>query len=60
LARTFQLSDRFSLDLRFDANNALNHVTYPTWNTTVTGGLFGLPPYANAMRTLQTSLRVRF
>ena len=60
LARTFQLSDRFSLDLRADANNALNHVTYPSWNTTVGGGLFGLPPYANAMRTLQTNVRVRF
>lgn len=60
LARTFQLSDRFSLDFRIDANNALNHVTYPSWNTIVGGGLFGLPPYANPMRTLQTSLRVRF
>ncbi len=60
LGRTFQMSDRFSLDLRVDATNALNHVTYPSWNTMVTGALFGLPPVANAMRTLQTTLRVRF
>jgi hypothetical protein len=60
LGRTFQLSDRFSLDLRVDANNALNHVTYPSWNTTVTGALFGLPPFANPMRSMQTTVRVRF
>ncbi|HLK48098.1 MAG TPA: TonB-dependent receptor [Bryobacteraceae bacterium] len=60
LGRTFQVSDRLSLDLRVDANNALNHVTFPSWNTTVGGGVFGLPPYANAMRNMQTTLRLRF
>ena len=28
LARTFRLNDRLNLDLRFDATNALNHVTF--------------------------------
>ena len=60
LGRTFQLGDRRSLDLRFDATNALNHVTYPSWNTTVTSSQFGLPASANAMRSVQTTLRVRF
>jgi hypothetical protein len=32
-----------NLDLRFDSTNALNHVTYPSWNTVVTSSQFGLP-----------------
>jgi hypothetical protein len=48
------------IDLRFDATNALNHVTYPSWNTTITNAQFGLPMSANAMRVLQANLRVRF
>jgi hypothetical protein len=60
LSRTFQMSDRLSLDLRVDATNALNHVTFPSWNTTVTSAQFGLPNPANAMRSLQTTVRVRF
>ncbi len=60
LGRTFQLGDRRSIDLRFDATNALNHVVYPSWNTTITSSQFGLPMAANAMRSVQTTLRVRF
>jgi trimeric autotransporter adhesin len=61
LARTFRLKDRYSLDLRVDATNALNHVVFASWNTIVNSGQFGLPtPPANAMRSLQTTLRVRF
>ena len=60
MGRTFRLNDKFNLDLRVDAANALNHVTYTSWNTTVTSAQFGLPAAANAMRTIQTSMRVRF
>ncbi len=60
LGRTFRLNDRLNLDLRVDSANALNHVTYPSWNTTITSAQFGLPMTTNAMRTLQTTLRVRF
>jgi hypothetical protein len=60
LGRTFRMSDRFNLDLRVDSTNALNHVVYSTWNTTVTSAQFGLPTSANAMRSLQTTLRLRF
>ncbi|MBZ5612141.1 MAG: carboxypeptidase regulatory-like domain-containing protein [Acidobacteriia bacterium] len=60
LARTFSMNERFSLDVRVDATNALNHVTFPNWNTTVTGAQFGLPTTANAMRSLQTTVRLRF
>ena len=60
LGRTFRVSDRFNLDLRIDSTNALNHVTFTTWNTTVNSAQFGLPAAANAMRSMQTTLRLRF
>jgi hypothetical protein len=56
LGRTFAEN----LDLRFDSTNALNHVTYPSWNTVVSSSQFGLPVTANAMRSLQATLRWRF
>ena len=60
MARTFRVTDRWNADLRFDASNALNHVTYPSWATTVTSPQFGLPLSANAMRAMQVTLRLRF
>ena len=60
MMRTFRLNDRFSADLRLDAANALNHVAFTSWNTNVSSTQFGLPVAANAMRTVQTNLRVRF
>jgi carboxypeptidase family protein len=60
LGRTFRLKDRLNLDLRVDSTNALNHVTFPGWNTTINNAQFGLPVAANAMRSLETSLRLRF
>ncbi len=60
MGRTFRLSDRLNLDLRFDSTNALNHVTFTSWNTIVNNAQFGLPTAANAMRSMQTTLRVRF
>ena len=55
VARTFAM-----VDVRLDATNALNHVTYPNWNTTWTSAQFGLPTSANAMRSVQASVRMRF
>jgi hypothetical protein len=60
LAHTFRMSDRISMDLRIDLMNVLNHVTFLAWNTVINSAQFGLPTRANAMRTLQPSLRVRF
>ena len=60
MGRTFRLRDRLNLDLRLDATNALNHVTYTSWNTIVNNAQFGLPVAANAMRSIQTTLRLRF
>jgi len=48
------------VDLRFDSTNALNHVTFPSWNTSVNSAQFGLPNAANAMRSVQATLRWRF
>ena len=56
LGRTFLEN----LDLRFDSTNTLNHVTYPSWNTAVSSSQFGLPSTANAMRSMQATLRWRF
>lgn len=58
--RTFRWGDRFNADLRVDATNALNHPVFPSWNTVITSAQFGLPNPAGQMRTVQTSLRVRF
>ena len=72
LARSFRLKDRYNLDLRVDSTNLLNHVVFTSWNTTLNptsnpssspvanSPLFGLPAAANAMRSLQTTLRLRF
>ena len=58
--RTFRWGDRLNADLRIDATNFLNHPVFPSWNTVITSAQFGLPNSAGQMRTIQTSLRVRF
>ena len=60
MMRTFRLSDRVNGDLRIDASNVMNHVTFQSWNTTITSQQFGLATTANQMRTVQTTFRVRF
>jgi trimeric autotransporter adhesin len=60
LTRTFRVNNRVNMDFRVDVTNVLNAVTFPDWNTTVNNSQFGLPTRANAMRSLQPSLRVRF
>jgi hypothetical protein len=60
IARTFLWGDRLNLDWRIDATNVLNQVTYAGVNTLVGSPQFGLPNRANAMRKIQTTLRLRF
>ena len=60
LVRSFRPSSRFYVDLRVDATNLLNHGVFTGWNTTVNSIQFGLPIAANPMRSLETSLRLRF
>lgn len=60
-ARDFRFTDRYTMSFRLDASNFLNKVTFSSWNTNVSSAqLFGLPSAANAMRSMQTSLRLRF
>ena len=60
LARTFRPSGRFFLDAKVAATNLLNHPVFTGWNTTVNSTQFGLPLAPNPMRSLETSLRLRF
>jgi len=60
MLRTFRLPDKVNLDIQIAASNPLNHVTYSNWYTNVNSTQFGLPAAANTMRTVQTTLRLRF
>jgi len=70
MQRTFRLHDRISMDARIDANNVLNHVTFNSWNTTLssinslasvpTNSQFGTPSGPSQARSVQVSLRVRY
>ncbi|MGH9398218.1 MAG: TonB-dependent receptor, partial [Terriglobia bacterium] len=55
IGRTFRLHGRYNLDLRIDSINALNHVTFTRWDTTINSAQYGLPLAANPMRSLQTT-----
>jgi trimeric autotransporter adhesin len=59
LARTFRLMGK-SLDVRVEATNILNHVTYKSWNTIINSIQFGLPNSAAPMRSIRLSMRMRF
>jgi hypothetical protein len=60
IARAFRLKGRMNFDLRVDSMNALNHVTFTSWNVITTSPQFGLPAAANNMRSIQTTLRFHF
>jgi hypothetical protein len=60
LGRSFPWRDRYNIDVRLDATNVLNHATFRSWNTTITSAQFGLPNRVDAMRTIQTTVRLRF
>jgi hypothetical protein len=60
LERTFRPSTKFNLTARIDATNPLNHAVFSNWITTVNSVQFGLPASASPMRSLQTTIRVRF
>ncbi len=59
--RTFRLKDnRRSLDLRAEADNALNSVNITRIGTVVNARTYGLPLAAGNMRSVSLSLRMRF
>jgi trimeric autotransporter adhesin len=60
MVRTFRLDSKVNLDAQVAASNAFNHVAYTSWITNINSTQFGLPQSANGMRSIQTSLRLRF
>ena len=66
LARTFRPHGKTYLDLTVNATNLLNHPDFTGWNTVWNGASltnaqqFGLPVAAASMRSLQTTIRLRF
>jgi trimeric autotransporter adhesin len=60
MVRTFRLDAKVNLDAQVAASNAFNHVAYTSWISNINSTQFGLPQSANAMRSIQTSLRLRF
>lgn len=60
VGRTFRLRGKYHLDFRIDSTNALNHPTFTGWITTINSAQFGLPAAVSPMRSLQTTLRLRF
>ena len=56
LQRTFE----DNLDLRLDATNALNHVSFPTYIVNASSSQFGLAGQPSGMRQVQLTLRWRF
>jgi hypothetical protein len=60
LGRVFRLGERRSVDLRFDAVNAINHVVINGWSTVVNAYNYGLPTGTQPMRSMTANLRFRF
>ena len=60
LARTFRPHGKWYLDVIVNSTNTLNHAAFTGWNTYVTSDQFGLPSSVGGMRSLQTSLYLRW
>ena len=60
MSRTFRVEAHYNLDVRIDSTNLLNHPVFTAWDTTINSTQFGLPASANAMRSLQATLRLRY
>jgi len=60
LGRVFRLGEKRSVDLRFDANNFINHVVISGWSTVVNAYNYGLPTGTQPMRSMTANLRFRF
>jgi len=60
LGRVFRFGDRHSVDLQFQAQNVLNHVTITNWGTVLGSNNYGLATSAAGMRKITAMLRFRF
>ena len=61
MSRAFRLHDRYNLTAQIDATNALNHVAYSSYITTLRNPQFGAAvPNSNGMRSMSVTMRLRF
>jgi trimeric autotransporter adhesin len=60
LARTFRPHGKLYLDFSVTSTNTLNHAAFSSWNNLITSTQFGLPVSPGAMRSLQTTVHLRF
>jgi hypothetical protein len=60
VGRVFRLGERRSVDLQFQAQNLLNHVTITSWGTVLGSTNYGLATGAAQMRKITANLRFRF
>ena len=60
LARTFRPHGKWYLDFEVNSTNTLNHPEITRWHTNIDSTLFGLPAGANAMRSVQTVIYLRW
>jgi len=60
LGRVIRIAERKNLNVRFDATNALNHVTFRGFNTTIGSNNLGLYSGASAMRSMTATVRFSF
>jgi trimeric autotransporter adhesin len=60
LARTFRPHGKLYLDFAVTSTNTLNHAAFSSWNNLVNSTQFGLPVSPGGMRSLQTSVHLRF
>lgn len=60
--KNFQFLERFKLQYRFEAYNALNHARFPAPNTNPTSASFGVvsPSEQNNARLVQMALKLYF
>jgi hypothetical protein len=60
LARTFRPHRKLYLDFSITSTNTLNHAAFSSWNNLITSTQFGLPVSPGAMRSLETTVHLRF
>ena len=60
VARTFRPHGKWYLDFVVNSTNTFNHASFSSWNSSVTSSQFGLPVSPNAMRSLQTTIHLRW
>ncbi len=60
VSRSFRLTDKRRLEFRVEGTNFTNRVAYTGLATVVNATNYGLPTAAQPMRSIQSSLRLRF